>query len=339
MDLKFPSQSNQAGLGHGNFNPNPSPCERRKLITSKAMSFSENERFSHAASLGQQGVWIQWADIALPFDFSWSNLIWGLSPQIVSFFPECFINWVATPHLLNLWGLKTSGSFQLCSEPKCIFHHIISSCQFSLLNGRYSWRHDSVLLCIKEVLEKHIADANQKCTLPLTLIYLFIKAGHNNSKGVIRKSSKSELDGASDWKLLVDFGHEKITFPPEICDSNERPDIIIWSASLKKVILLELTCPAEEGILAARVFKEAKYMSLTKSIKQSGWIAVFLTIEVGARGFVSHSLVSSLHKVGISKLVLNKTRKAISLLAARCSYHILKSASTKEWDRQKPLLR
>jgi hypothetical protein len=31
----------------------------------------------------------------------------------------------------------------------------------------------------------------------------------------------------------------------------QRPDIIIWSPSLRKVILIELTCPAEEGIINA----------------------------------------------------------------------------------------
>jgi hypothetical protein len=54
LDLKFPSQPNRLGLGFNHFNPNPTPVERRQLITSKAHHFAEQERFSHAASLAQQ---------------------------------------------------------------------------------------------------------------------------------------------------------------------------------------------------------------------------------------------------------------------------------------------
>ena len=73
------------------------------------------------------------------------------------------------------------------------------------------------------------------------------------------------LHGASDWKLLVDFERHKIMFPPEIYSTDERPDVIIWSASLRKIILIELTCPAEEGIQAASERKLRRYETL-KSI-------------------------------------------------------------------------
>ena len=71
LNLCFPGQSNQLGLGFGNFNPNPSAEERRKMITNKAQSFSEQKRLNHSLTLKQQGVWLQWAEKALPFDFSW----------------------------------------------------------------------------------------------------------------------------------------------------------------------------------------------------------------------------------------------------------------------------
>ena len=55
------------------------------------------------------------------------------------------------------------------------------------------------------------------------------------------------LSNASDWKIIVDLPGVNFVFPPEIFNTNERPDIVIWSAKLKKVLLIELTCPAEEG--------------------------------------------------------------------------------------------
>ena len=65
----------------------------------------------------------------------------------------------------------------------------------------------------------------------------------------------SALKGASDWKLLV-VDHDQVVFPPEILSTNERPDIVIWSIKLQKVILIELTCCAEEGISSAQLRKE-----------------------------------------------------------------------------------
>ena len=51
LNLKFPGQNSTQGIGFGNFNPNPTAAERRKLITAKAFSFSEQKRLNHSLSL------------------------------------------------------------------------------------------------------------------------------------------------------------------------------------------------------------------------------------------------------------------------------------------------
>ena len=87
--------------------------------------------------------------------------------------------------------------------------------------------------------------------------------------------------------MLVDFKHDPIVFPPMICSPSERPDIIIWSPLSRTVILLELTCPAEEGIAAAQIRKEARYQELLEQINGTKtWKARLLTVEIGARGLV-----------------------------------------------------
>ena len=69
LNLKFPTQLSNQGLGHGNFNPNPSLSEKRKLVLLK-----------------QQSVWLQWTETAEPFDLSWQNIIWGsISPDVLKF--------------------------------------------------------------------------------------------------------------------------------------------------------------------------------------------------------------------------------------------------------------
>ena len=61
------------------------------------------------------------------------------------------------------------------------------------------------------------------------------------------------LDGFSDWILLLDLEDHKLVFPPEVYSTPLRPDIVIWSAQRQHVLMVELTCPAEEGIEAAQV--------------------------------------------------------------------------------------
>ena len=70
------------------------------------------------------------------------------------------------------------------------------------------------------------------------------------------------LSNANDWKFLTDLPGTNYVFPPEVYSTPERPDILIWSPKLRTILMLELTCPAEEGIQAAKLRKQRKYMPL-----------------------------------------------------------------------------
>ena len=94
-------------------------------------------------------------------------------------------------------------------------------------------------------------------------------------------------------------GHNYV-FPPEIWSTSERPDIVLWSITLHQAILIELTCPAEEGIQAAVVRKQSKYTPLAEDIsRDTQWKVELLTIEVGARGFIATSTRSVFAKLGL----------------------------------------
>ena len=83
VDLKihFPAQTGKSGLGHGNFNRNPSKSERRKLAARVIKDFADEKRIAHAHSLARQGVWLQWSNTTIPFDFSWKNLCLALAKR------------------------------------------------------------------------------------------------------------------------------------------------------------------------------------------------------------------------------------------------------------------
>ena len=60
----------------------------------------------------------------------------------------------------------------------------------------------------------------------------------------------SYLDGANDWKIMVDLGGI-LKFPRQIADTNQRPDMLLMSESTKRVGV-ELTVPGEERLEVSR---------------------------------------------------------------------------------------
>jgi hypothetical protein len=136
----------------------------------------------------------------------------------------------------------------------------------------------------------------------------------------------------------VDYDSKNIVFPPEIYSTAQRPDIVIYSPAASKVIMIELTCPAEEGIEAAAVRKQARYILLKERSEAGLWSAAVLNIEVGARGFVALSVHRCLAALGFSGRATNKICRRLGEVVARCSYAIYLSSSNPVWDKKRPLL-
>ena len=127
----------------------------------------------------------------------------------------------------------------------------------------------------------------------------------------VQLARKSLLEGTNDWKIGADFDHQQFPFPPEICSTDSRPDIVLWSLPLRKVIMIELTCPAEEGIENASSRKQLRYAPLIVIIQQNGWLPTLFTIEVGTRGFVAKSVRRCLLSLGMKNSEVNKLSKSV----------------------------
>ena len=126
--------------------------------------------------------------------------------------------------------------------------HILVNCTKALHGKRYTWRHDSELRCLEDKLRPHVEAANSS-SKPKPIFHIpksFHRAGESAKRRPSRKRS-SQLTGPTDWKIQVDYDRKPTPFPPEIHSTSQRPDIVIWSVSHKRVILIELTCPAEDG--------------------------------------------------------------------------------------------
>ena len=146
------------------------------------------------------------------------------------------------------------------------------------------------------------------------------------------------LSFANDWSLLIDYDHKQTTFPPNIYPTNQRPDGVLWSRSTRRVILLELTCCAEEGVAAAQLRKEVRYLELVESINSRGWKADLLTLEVGARGLIANGTFRSFVKLGFPPREATTLCRLLSTVVARCSYAIYLAHNSQVWSHNSDLI-
>ena len=66
------------------------------------------------------------------------------------------------------------------------------------------------------------------------------------------------LHEAKDWVMGVN-ADQHLRFPQAVCIPTQTPHIVIYSLKLSKVILIELTCPAEENIEERHSEKISRY--------------------------------------------------------------------------------
>ena len=248
------------------------------------------------------------------------------------------INSVVTPDLRKLWGLCRSAKCPLCGHHQASLFHILVGCRVALQQLRYSWRHDSVLVTAEQLLRHRVEQHNASPCKEEQRSIKFRSANKPRPKSSTRdppkKHSYSSVLGsgsASDWKIQIDYTKRPVPFPVHICVTNQRPDIVLYSDSLRMVILIELTCPAEENITDANLRKEIKYTPLKKQITDNNWACHLWPIEVGARGFVAGSVSRCLRRLGFSNSGNKALMRRMSRSASRCSFYIYRSLRVPTW--------
>ena len=126
----------------------------------------------------------------------------------------------------------------------------------------------------------------------------------------------------------VDGGYN--VFLIEIAASAQRPDIVIYSLlslviyslSLRKVLLIELTVPLKDRVAAAHTIKTTRYASLLSACESNGFGVFHFPVEVGSRGFVARSLLDCLRQLGFPPALRRKVRNECSRVALRSSFII-----------------
>ena len=153
-------------------------------------------------------------------------------------------NTLPAPSNLVRWNLSKDTRCPLCSKPSATIAHILGACKIALDQGRFTYRHDSVLevfiRSVKDFLLTYKPAPCQRSEIK------FVPEGYKKSSKV-KKSSIGILHYASDWQVLSDLG-TTLVVPPYLAVTRLRPDILIISKSTRSVIVLELTCPCEENM-------------------------------------------------------------------------------------------
>ncbi len=132
--------------------------------------------------------------------------------------------------------------------------HTLNNCPTLLKDGRYTWRHNSVL--------SHIFTLAQNLSKETDWIIHSDLPAHNNKCGIS-------------------------TVPTDICVTTQIPDIVMINRPHKIDILIELTVCFETNFEKSAQRKENRYVSLLNDIQSRGFTCELITIEVGSKGPVS----------------------------------------------------
>ena len=241
---------------------------------------------------------------------------------------------------LRRWGKgAVDETCSLCGSLATL-RHILNSCKVALHQGRFTYRRDSVLAVLKKNLLKFYSKIKtEKRPTANSPIINFVRAGEAKKPKTQRRPLLygDALRCATDWEFQFDLD-TNVIFPPEAAVTKLRPDIVIYSRSLRTIIILELTVPHEDNIGKAHERKLNRYASLLAKCEQNGYKTMYFPVEVGSRGFVSLKTNKCLEILGMSTAEAKRTRLELSRTAQRASYIIFRRKDIEAWPKQMGLL-
>ena len=334
QQIQGPRQMGRNGLGIAKLPPIPEKNTHayRKMVSATSRSIDEELDSQKALQLTLQCSWMSWENY-IKNNLSWSNIL-AMPPNLLSFCIGSTFNVLPSPSNLHRWHRSPDLSCSLCGKNICTVAHILGACSFSLKQGRFTYRHDSVLSHLVSTIENLLKDS------PKT------KSKKTNKINFIREGQKPPNDSndtlgirhlSSDWILLADLQEDYI-FPFQIAVTQLRPDVVLYSKALKRVILLELTSPCEENMNMWHMNKLNKYGPLKKVIESNQWHVDLFGIEVGARGYVSITVTSCLKRLGFPKSLIQNTVKSLGRIAMESSFCIWLCRDSKNWQSPSPIL-
>ena len=136
---------NKHGLGYitiPKVPKNQSSKHHRRYISDHHKTVDDTYAFSKVVQLQVQGQWTRWV-YYVQQDFSWASLL-AMPANLTSF---CLASTCDTSisYQPQRWRITTEAMCTLCSKEVCTTAHILGACKVALQQGRYTFRHDTLL--------------------------------------------------------------------------------------------------------------------------------------------------------------------------------------------------
>ena len=232
--------------------------------------------------------------------------MWDIPQGILKFAINAGINTLPSLDNLKRWGKRVSDRCPFCNNTQTLLH-ILSNCGTSLDQGRYTWRHNSVLSSFIEIIRPRLLEG--------FILY-------------------SDMPGST-----APHGG---TIPPHILVTSLRPDVFIFNESTRTAIIFELTCPWDKNIDRSHSFKEEKYAPLSADLSNTFKVFTF-SVEVSARGQVTAQNRARLKALAYrccrdAKIVTNSLVKNGSKAALLTSFSIFSARNEPSWIDPPPLI-
>ncbi len=287
-----------------------------------------------------QGRFLTWEN-TMQLDLGWNNLLYSyhMSPELLKFHLNSLHDTAHTPANLKLWKYSNTAKCVLCGKNYCNLKHILTCCKIALDGKRYNWRHDQVLRVICKTLLEQLETKAKTPKRKKSWLVFKSKDGKYKKPQEELEDDSSVFHKAADWMLVHDEDEEKKGFPQHIVNTPLRPDIVVYSNSLKIVFLIELTCGDESNFESQRARKESRYQQLLADIEGTGWSAKLFTVEVGCRGLYHHTLPHLFNYFNIPRQRKKKALNEVAVIALRCSYTIWLSRDNRIWSSNYELVR
>ena len=272
--------ANPSMPNNSHVNQLPRQTRNLKLIA----SIAAEQQLAKLRQLSVQGRQLEWTDV-MNSDRSWRRLLHGLDDSELSFSLRVITNTLPTPdNLRRLSQLTADTSCPLCGR-KATLRHILNGCSIALRQGHYKRRHDNVPCILKrhflnfwECLQRESTNSIKYAPF----IHLpQLRVRQHQRRPLL---STDTLRCASDWQFLFDVDGGYNVFLIEVVASAQRPDIVIYCLSLRKVLLIELSVPLEDRVAAAHTTKTTRYASLLSACQSNGFAVFHFPVEVGSRG-------------------------------------------------------
>ena len=173
------------GHGHSKLTKDTPQAEERAQILACFDEQAEQKRYLHCLRFEHDCEWVHWDDV-LEQDRSCKDVLQLESDTLWRFAMSANEDQLPTQSMLKHWGYVQEASCHVCrgeakGDKAGSLSHILSRCQSSLDQGRYTWRHDSVLLSIyesvREVVDRTVARMKKGISRPKTHVSFINASG------------------------------------------------------------------------------------------------------------------------------------------------------------------